>query len=246
MISKTVLLTVATLTGAGLSTQAATTWHSGFDLATNETPDSPNELLNPNPAVPEWSYGSRDIVASTSLSLFGAGDHTNALHGNPTLEDFEGWQYDTLLISVVNISGSSQFGYAPGEMLIHPLTDASANTFNVIRWTAPATGTYDILAKWRTPDAGGIYDGVDSHLVLNGVSIFDATVGSSETSTSQNLVLTAGDTLDFVVGPGASGQNGNDSTVFSAEITLVPEPSSVFLAAAAIPLLMRRRRSVQA
>ncbi|RYD32502.1 MAG: PEP-CTERM sorting domain-containing protein, partial [Verrucomicrobiaceae bacterium] len=50
-------------------------------------------------------------------------------------------------------------------------------------------------------------------------------------------------TIDFVVGPGASGNRENDSTVFDATITLVPEPSSTLLIAAALPLCFLRRRS---
>ncbi len=178
------------------------------------------------------------MVASTTLSLFAVSDHTNSF----IVPDLQGWVNTSFLITVVNVSAAIVGDLGPGQMLIHPMPSVASNTFNVIRWTAPATGNYNFGASWFRVSASG--DGVDSHVVLNGVSIFDTIVGPASTVTeSQMLNLTAGNTLDFVLGPGASGLNDDDSTIFNATITLVPEPSSVFLAAIAVPFLFRRQRN---
>ncbi|RYD42628.1 MAG: PEP-CTERM sorting domain-containing protein, partial [Verrucomicrobiaceae bacterium] len=91
-------------------------------------------------------------------------------------------------------------------------------------------------------------DGVDAHVIHNNgvtlTSLFDTLVSPGQTvSDSSAITLTAGQTIDFVVGPGNSGVNDNDSTIFNATITLVPEPSTTLLLGAAVPLCFLRRRN---
>jgi hypothetical protein len=113
--------------------QAATTWIANTDFLANETPDAPNplstELSNPNAKVPEWSYGYRDAIATTSLTLFTVSDHNNAIGGNP---DFQGWQNGFMIIAT-NTSNVVSGGLNPGELLVHPLPDTNSFTYNVVR-----------------------------------------------------------------------------------------------------------------
>ena len=246
MISKKAIITSALLAGNTLSVDGATTWIANVDFVANETPDLPNpsstELSNPNAEVPEWSYGFRDAVASTSLTLFATSDHSNSIGGNP---DFQGWQ-TSFMTTAANTSVVVSGGLNPSDLLVHPMTSASSFTFNVIRWTAPSTGIYDISSSWYAASAlvGPGNDGIDSHIILNGTSLFDTLVGPGQTVIdSRSVNLIAGDFLDFVVGPGVSGSAADDSTVFNATITLVPEPSSTLLLAASVPLAFLRRRN---
>lgn len=232
--------TCVTLVGSLSALQGATTWTAAADFVTNET--SVTETSNPNGQVPQWSYGFRDAFASATLTLFST--HTNAINGNV---DFQGWQTGGFMITGANVSMAPSGGLAPGEMLVHPLSAASSTTYNVVRWTAPSAGTYDIVASWFavSTTTGTGFDGVDAHIVVNGTSNFDTLVtpGATINSGTLSVTLSAGGFVDFVVGPGASGNNSNDSTIFDATITLVPEPSSTLLLAVALPLCFLRRRT---
>ncbi len=218
----------------------ATSWTASADLIANEIPDGGGgtETTNPNFKVPEWSYGFRDAVASTSQTLFALADHNNSIAGFPAIQ---GWQNSFMTVAV-NVSGSAVGSLGPGQLTVHPMATADPFTFNVIRWTAPITGTYQLSASWFVPSLTS--DGVDAHVVVNGISLFDTVVGPNATqSTSQSLLLVAGTFLDFVVGPGTATTT-NDSTTFEAVITLVPEPTSTLMIAAAMPLFFVRRRTM--
>lgn len=236
------LFSCATLVGCLSTLHGATTWNAAADFVTNEA--SVTDTSNPNAQVPQWSYGFRDAFASATLTLFSAAQHNNAINGDV---NFQGWQAPGFMVTGANVSGAPSSGLNPGQLLVHPASGASLTTYNVVRWTAPAAGTYDIVANWLAVSTvtGGVNDGVDVHVVVNGVSNYTAAVapGMSANSSGLSVTLSAGSFIDFVVGPGASGNNTNDSTVFDASITLVPEPSSALLLFGAIPLCFVRRRS---
>lgn len=222
------------------------TWIANTDFYLNEIPDLPNpastELSNPNGQYPEWSYGYRDAVNSTDLTLFAPADHNNNIAGNPA---FQGWQFG-FLTTATNASASVSGGLEPGDLLIHPMAAASLTTYNVIRWTAPSMGTYDIDTSWFAASAvvGPVNDGIDSHIVLNGVSIFDSIVAPGETiMDTRSVNLQAGDYIDFIIGPGVSGSANDDSTIFNATIVAVPEISTTWMIAASAPFLLLRRRT---
>lgn len=221
----------------------AQTWDAAADLRANELNGS-NELLNPNGTVPEWSYGYRETPGGAALTLFSnaAGEHTNAAFGD---ENLEGWNSPggafTIPFVLVDITNAD-----PPAILMHPQDEAAARTYDVVRWTAPAAGTYDVLATWVDSDAGG-GNGAEAFVALNGTSVagFNGAFpnGGSATYDNATLTLSAGDTLDFVIGPGADGGFGNDSTQFNANISLIPEPAGLgLLGLGGLTLLARRRR----
>ena len=222
---------------------AQQTWNAAADLLANEQPDGAQELSNPNATVPEWSYGYREAAADAALTLFSAaaGEHTNAAFGD---ENLEGWNSPgfsfTIPIVLVNVAN-------PAELLLHPQDEGAARTNVVVRWTAPAAGSYDVDALWRDTDAGG-GDGAEAFVVLNGANVAGFTgafPNGGSAAYADTLTLAGGETLDFVLGPGASGSFGNDSTGFNATIALVPEPGTLALglvAATGLALARRRRR----
>jgi hypothetical protein len=231
------LLPILLAIASSMSAHAAT-WIAGRDLVANEEPDGPQELVNPNPTVPEWSYGYRLTLESTALTLFTGSEH---VFGNGA-SAFQGFQHNTTTIAV-NTTASPQllfgnFGpFSAGEMFLH--TGAS-NEFAIVRWTAPAAGTFQLDAGWRSLD--GSSTGVTTSVVINGSAVFDQTVSPLGTAAdSRSVALNAGDTVDFALG--ANGSYLSDVAAFDATISTVPEPSSALLfALGGVAMLQRWRR----
>lgn len=239
------LLTAAALFGFGFasSAPAATTWNAGEDLYANEI--TTNETSNPNFTVPEWSYGYRGDLESTNLTLFLAGQHTNAV---ATITDMEGFQTASSVIVGVNVSATAITPFfvtlpiPSHEMWLHP---GASGEFSVVRFTVPDSGTYLVDALWQDIDwtAG---NGANAYIVRNGTKIFEQFFQNNSnpvTANFTNLALDADDTLDFVLG--SNGDYNYDSTRFNATIQAVPEPSSTALligGTTTIFAALRRRR----
>ncbi len=205
---------------------SAETWNAALDLVDNEKPDQPDpsstELLNPNGKHPQWSYGYRANPTGSGLTLFS--NHENAFDCQN--DNMEGWQFGSPPWPLVaaNVSGTSnrpcpELGLlGPDELDVHPGNGFSQQSSAVVRWTAPAAGSYDISATWRDIDLNG-GDGFGAHIVVNGVSIFDANAANGgSTSDMRTMTLSAGDLVDFVVDPGPSGDQNFDATALKADI----------------------------
>lgn len=212
-------------------------WIAGSDLVANERPNGPQELVNPNPTVPEWSYGSRSGISGTAFSLLSG--HINDDSGYAGLD---GW-FNPAQIEV-NTGASpiiTNFGFGPnaplgpGEMYWHP----SPSDDVVLRWTAPFTAIFTVNAYWGDLDPHG-GNGASGDVVLNGLSIFHQVWANGGGATTPTLILplVAGDKLDFVE-DAVGGNHGFDATRFNATIegTAVPEPST-FLVMAAVSMTL--------
>jgi len=88
----------------------------------------------------------------------------------------------------------------------------------VVRWTAPSSGTFNISGRFEGI-AGG-HATTDVHVMHNSTSIFDGYVNGlgSVVPYSMQRTVTAGDTIDFVVGDGGNAY-WSDSTGLGATIT---------------------------
>jgi hypothetical protein len=99
------------------------------------------------------------------------------------------------------------FGSLPGEVSLHP--GCNAGELSVLRWTAPAAGTYHVRAQFFAGDGVvGLYGETTAHVLVNGQAatpLFHAAVTSTDPAFSRTMTLEAQEFLDFVVGPGADG-----------------------------------------
>jgi hypothetical protein len=179
---------------------------------------------NPNGA---WSYG---YTAPGTYVDFVAYNHTADLFGNGSLIGWcagdSGWADPNLnknmtdnTISGYDITWDAGALAGGGDMEWAYAT--------VLRWTCQTDGVYDINASftgiqdtWRTDywlvsrDANYGYDWLMNN---NGAGGY----GNTETYSNQ-MTLTAGETLDFLV-------YGPAHTAISAKINQIPEPSTLVL-----------------
>jgi hypothetical protein len=176
-----ILLSLAALLGSRGGAQALV-WSAGPDLAANEA--SPGtETSNPNATVTAWSYGWRATATGTGLTLFAAGEHSNNHGGYSGLDGFfrsetsgPALLVNTSAVPITINNGAGPLGLlAASEMLLDP---SFSGLFTVVRWTAPSSGSYLVAAAWRDIDPYG-GDGVSANLVLNGVSIFGASIANA-------------------------------------------------------------------
>ena len=238
-------------------TQAATLYNAGADLLTNESLNNPSELSSINFSVPEWSYGYRGTTLGTSLTLFTPADHVNGTYqGFADVNSICCGALPNVIVNTGAPAGSPDGTVATGDITMHP--DGNATFPNsieekpVVRFTASISGAYDLNALFEDVDdcCGGTGQGVDVHVVLNGVSIFDAQIsreGSDAlpdgTTFATTLDLISGDILDFVVG--TNGLLYGDNTRFNATLELLPpapEPSSIVLLGLGTLALVRTGR----
>jgi hypothetical protein len=216
-------------------------WVAGRDLKANELPDGNGvEQIDPNTTVPQWSYGYRGTLNSTALTLFTTAQHFNSFNGSSSVQGFTLGNGNDSLVNLGSSDVIYNFGHGnlnalhPGDMYVHPGVPA-ASAFEIVRWTAPASGTYTLTGSWRDLDPNG-GNGAEAAITVNGVSIFDQTFANNgNTATNLTETLTTGDLVDFIIGP--NGDPSFDATAFNATITAVPEPATWAIAALAALML---------
>jgi hypothetical protein len=138
------------------------------------------------------------------------------------------------------------------------LFEGVQNSDTAVRWTAPATGQYQVNAVFNdiNMDANAATQTAVVYVRKNGSQVWNTTLdGFSGTAAagyadhtgttwaanySSLVTLAAGDTLDFVMNGGIGQDQNTDRTCvnFDATITATPEPASmVILATGLIGLL---------
>lgn len=139
-----------------------------------------------------------------------------------------------------NLTASSLNGIAPGQVYLHPGPAADGDAA-ILRFTAPTTSSYSIYAQFFVGDISE----TDAWVIKNGnfstpLSALGVT-DSNPSYSAASLFLSAGDTLDFVVGN--HGSYLYDSTPLSVQISAVPMPAMVWLMSVGLgTLLIRLRR----
>jgi hypothetical protein len=152
---------------------------------------------------------------STTANPNGAWSYGELINGTFTADtSFTGGQWAGA--GTTNTSSVGTNVNALGLVLKPGQAGASAD----LRWTAPADGTYNITGSFAD-FTGNASD--DVRLFLNGVSLTTGTVGAGGTSsvpiTQDSISVHAGNTVDFVVGPGSDGWDTNDQVSVQATIT---------------------------
>jgi len=197
---------------------------------------------NPNGA---WSYGYGTTgVSFTPYSLY-----------SPNCEGgivcwYAGFYGD---VPRVGFNTTGQFidwqtvVFPPDSLSVHPY----AGDDTIVRWTAPADGTYsiagffDILDVSPTGIIGLVYENgtqLYSGELLGPPAQFPDKVGGREDFSFSALNLRAGDVISF--GVNEDNEFYYDTTGFNATITVVPEPASLLLLASGLATaagLLRRR-----
>ena len=123
----------------------------------------------------------------------------------------------------------------------------------VLSWLAPTSGVVAITYSFTDMDPHG-GDGVDWFIDLGDGTgnLASGTVWSSGTPTTgvqtiPGVPVNAGDRVNFIVSPGASGSHVFDSTQVTALISLdsldvIPEPATMALLGLGLAAIARRRR----
>ena len=227
------LLTVACCCGALLVTAV----HAAlvYDLSADWTAGN-----NPSGA---WTYGaygsggSGGTLDPSTFTRFTAESTTLVpgldiwwFGGDPNIEkNLTG--ADILAYDIDWVSGQVAFGPQFGP--------------TVARWTAPASGLYDIAVTYMTiqkvnsPPSAYVYVGLTEVFDQALTAVSGAQFGTPASYAASNVLLAAGQTVDFVV----FGDNRllNKTTEVDATITLVPEPALAGLLALGGLLLAGRR-----
>ena len=98
---------------------------------------------------------------------------------------------------------------------------------SVLRWTAPAAGTYRVLGSFEGGDYNGPQTSVDVAVMQNSQTITSGNVigGGNVFPYDMTVTVAAGDTIDFSIGWGVNGWYGYDTTYL--ESTVRPVSSTV-------------------
>ena len=208
-----------------------------WDFANDFTPNAVSNT--------RWAYGYRSTVASTNLNLMNS-------NGNFGSIDF--WYYSGAgsvgvpSVGKNNTAQTQSSWLLPGKAMLHPGDNAATgNLATVVRWTAPASGLYRINVLFTTVDTRG--PDISAYVVSDGGIVYNSVIAGTGSTGQyiQNLNLTAGQDIDFVVGNhnNIGDKNWTQLDAHISAVSATPAPSSVLVALlGAVPLtgILRRRR----
>jgi hypothetical protein len=166
-----------------------------------------------NPS-PRWSYGWEAARGGTfNLYL----SHSRGTVDVWTSAGLPNLWHNASASPVVQATNLTQ----PGQLGLHP---GSGGENSVARWTAPASGTYRIVGDFRGLDAT-FPTTTDVAILKNNdasVPLFSGNIASYDVPLpfSADVVVAAGETIEFTVGFGINGYTG-DATGLDATITLL-------------------------
>lgn len=191
---------------AAVNSHASTIWDAADDFSSSTS-------TNPNGV---WNYG----YDPASLSGYQFKLFDNFTPDQPPLWNDSTYSLGRAPAFLKNESGSEIYGIAPGQISLHPGPAANGDAA-ILRFVAPYSGRYDINAQFFDGDIGE----TDAWIVLNNdFAAPQASLGITSIEpvySVANLMLSAGDSLDFVVGN--HGLYSSDNTPLDLQIsTAVP------------------------
>jgi len=169
-----------------------------------------------NPIGP-WTYGystnlSGTFVKYTNLRTVNGLNYWNSRSEGEMCPcvSHNGTHGTTILFGTVKLH--------PEQMAFHPGPNGE---YSIVRWTAPAGGSYDVSATFSGADFHGPTS-TDVHVLINGREIFSGNVNGygsiSEMCYLQTVALKAGNTIDFAVGYGNNSNYFCDTTALKVVI----------------------------
>lgn len=180
-----------------------------------------------NPSGP-WSYGyrngrERQVVPHTSSQI----------ENRPGVDRWASPQIEPNMGVMHNRTGRVVMGdpptyTIPPDMLhMHP---GEGGIYDVVRWTCPLRGQFAIQGRFSGLDTKTSIADSDVDIVINSITSLFKTkapavvlvlhgAGTQIPITFTDIRLSAGDTVDFIVGVGPSGKHFNDSTGLQARIS---------------------------
>ncbi|MGQ0634179.1 MAG: PEP-CTERM sorting domain-containing protein [Planctomycetaceae bacterium] len=181
---------------------------------------------NPNGV---WSYGWTPGI-SGALTLFTRNHIPNVNNDLEHMWDDPNNNLGFAPSVARNAGGDFDDGnvtFLAGALISHP---GDGDVYSHVIWTAPQAGTYSLASTFFAQQNG---INVDVHVLVNGVSVFDNDITSNGVSRDFDDVVTlsAGDTIDFAVGPNGDfnlhpGNTGLDATIRATNGNGVPEPAT--------------------
>ena len=197
--------------------------------------------VNPNG---DWSYGYKVAGVTDTLVLFDnyftvtETGYTADVRTSGTPADLTPSIYKLTSGSTAGVNGGN--GVSLGDVSLHP---GSSNQIATARWTAPATGLYDLSGFFKAGDGlGTSYGRVDTYVYQNSTQLFSVLdTPNTENFSLSSVSITAGDVIDVMVGYG-SDQYYYDSTPVELNIQAVPEPASIAGLALGLAALLKRKR----
>jgi uncharacterized membrane protein len=186
---------------------------------------------NSNPAG-VWSYGWKSTLNGQFTP------HQNSIiqnYGPGTLihrwlKNFSGGGTVNASLGATHTSDGGQAVYPPGTVWVGAGSEGQPDNYGVVRFTTPAGGaaTYRVQVAARSYlDPGPVAGDSEFHVVVNGTEVFGQFLPVfGATGYTNEMLLAAGDTIDFAVGRGQDGREYASALKIKALITplVVPEP----------------------
>jgi len=181
-----------------------------------------------NPAGP-WTYG-----------------YTTVLDGSMTRYEFSGvnnglltWALNNSLTPGVFMNpddvDKNLFStvFRARQINLHP---GPAGEYSVVRFTAQTSGIYELVSSFNMRSSAGTAF-TSNDVLLNGSSFFKSAVlgFNAQADFSQTILMSAGDKLDFIVGP--NGSYTGDTTELRVTLVPVPEPGNYALLLAGLVIV---------
>jgi hypothetical protein len=177
-------------------------------------------INNPSGA---WSYGwkGNSAGAFSLLTETGAASADNGVPvhawvlagvGQPAI-------YGNLSTGT-GVGAGGQFVIPPGTVWVHPGPSHRAENFGAVRFTAPSNSNYEISAAVQSIYNGSLSDDNEFRVAVNNIEAFARFLAPNVgTSYLAIVTLNAGETVDFLVGRGADGQEYGSALKLAATIT---------------------------
>jgi hypothetical protein len=219
----------------------ASAWDAAADFST--TNGNPNGV---------WSYGYYDRTTGSNawIPYNAPGAHADilinwTLNGDP---DTHGNVNKNITANTFTSPGwVPGMSWRPGQLCVmSPYFFGSNDDDPAVRFTVPATGSYEISANWENRAMDGsptdvfvLVNGTIHHFdQISGFTEFDPPLAESVSIYAATLPLKAGDILDF----GVSDVVNNGGHQVGLSVMIVPEPITIALMGLGSLSLLRRRR----